>query len=89
MAGASRPFYASVSIIWRRVFLATKSCSLGAFIRALPGECATVAVWNGNMAVGSVVCRSRVNLVIDVNRVLNFPCLLGSGKLLEVSSLLL
>lgn len=53
-----------------------------AFIRALPGECATV--WDGNMAVGSVVCRSKVHFVIDVNRVINFTCLLGSGKLLEV-----
>lgn len=56
-----------------------------AFIRALPGECTTVvSVWDGNMAVGSVVCRSNVHFVIDFNRVFNFTSLLGSGKLLEV-----
>ncbi|XP_046664646.1 calcium uniporter protein, mitochondrial isoform X1 [Homalodisca vitripennis] len=35
------------------------------------------------MAVGSVVCRTKVHYVVDLNRVFNFACLLGSGKLLE------
>lgn len=66
-------------------FLRRNHAAAAAFIRALPGECATVVlVWNGNMAVGSVVCRSNVHFVIDFNRVFNFTSLLGSGKLIEV-----